>query len=75
MVLSTCERIRETTTINTVALSGGVWQNKLLLTKTQDLLKKSDFQIIIHQQVPPNDGGIALGQASIALVKSSQSAY
>lgn len=46
----------------TIALSGGVFQNALLLTLTMDMLHAKGFHVITHRKVPPNDGGIALGQ-------------
>ena len=46
----------------TVALSGGVFQNALLLELTLKGLHARGFQVITHRRVPPNDGGIALGQ-------------
>ncbi len=48
-----------------IALSGGVWQNHYLLQKTLKELGKHDLQVIIHRQVPANDGGLALGQLVI----------
>jgi hydrogenase maturation protein HypF len=51
---------------DTVALSGGVWQNSLLLSKTIKLLKKNGINFIMHNLLPPNDGCISLGQAVIA---------
>jgi hydrogenase maturation protein HypF len=61
-----CIRIIARTGINKVALSGGVFQNRLLLRKTINLLKAEGFYILTHKQVPCNDGGISLGQAAIA---------
>jgi hydrogenase maturation protein HypF len=61
-----CRLIANETGINQVALSGGVFQNRLLLRKTIKLLENSDFQVFTHRQVPCNDGGISLGQAVIA---------
>ena len=52
--------------INTIALSGGVWQNRFLFNKTVDLLKQNQFRVLTHKRVPTNDGGIALGQLLIA---------
>jgi hydrogenase maturation protein HypF len=49
-------------TAHTIALSGGVFQNPLLLTSTLELLQESGINAITHRRVPPNDGGIALGQ-------------
>ncbi len=69
MVLEICIALREKSGLNTVALSGGVWQNMFLLRRTLDVLGKSDFDILIHRQVPTNDGGLALGQAAIAAWK------
>jgi hydrogenase maturation protein HypF len=61
--------LRQETGISLVALSGGVWQNITLLTKTVVLLQKSRFTILLHRQVPPNDGGISLGQAVIGYTR------
>ena len=51
--------------MNTVALSGGVFQNALLLRSAFTRLRAEGFDVITHRQVPPNDGGIALGQLLI----------
>jgi [NiFe] hydrogenase maturation protein HypF len=69
MVSAGCIKCRELTGINTVALSGGVFQNLLLLEKCVNLLKSDGFYVLTHSLVPPNDGGIALGQAAVALNK------
>jgi len=61
-----CGKIRENTGINKIALSGGVFQNCYLTENIISLLEKDDFQVYIHQKVPPNDGGISLGQAVVA---------
>lgn len=66
MVLDVCQAISSKTGIRKVALSGGVWQNVTLLRKTLHLFEASPFQVYIHRQVPPNDGGLALGQAVAA---------
>ncbi|MCA2001957.1 MAG: carbamoyltransferase HypF, partial [Chloroflexi bacterium] len=64
--------LRERTGLNEVALSGGVWQNKLLFELTLTALEKEGFRVYSHRQTPANDGGIALGQAVIAnhIIKS-----
>ncbi|MCP4154483.1 MAG: carbamoyltransferase HypF [bacterium] len=53
----------------TVGLTGGVFQNTLLLEMTGELLKKQGLSVLIHSEVPPNDGGISLGQAYLAAGK------
>ena len=52
-----------------VALSGGVWQNITLLGRTLSLLKRGGFRVYLHREVPPNDGGLSLGQAVIAAAR------
>lgn len=61
-----CKKLRDESGITTVALSGGVWQNITLLQKTISILKKDGFNVLLHRQVPANDGGISLGQLFIA---------
>ncbi len=64
-LLQACNSLRQASGANTVALSGGVWQNMVLLKRTHDLLTSANFQVLIHRQTPTNDGCIALGQAMI----------
>ncbi|UCG55283.1 MAG: carbamoyltransferase HypF, partial [Dehalococcoidia bacterium] len=66
MIVYVCRWISKETGIIKVALSGGVFQNRLLLKLTLDSLKRVGFDIIIHKQVPTNDACIALGQAVVA---------
>ncbi len=66
VVLELCRRIRDATALDRVVLSGGVFQNTRLLERTSDLLERKGFSVFTHHRVPPNDGGIALGQALIA---------
>jgi hydrogenase maturation protein HypF len=70
LVLDMCERIRRVRGLQAVALSGGVWQNVTLLHKTLDRLRAAKFTVYVHRLVPPNDGGLALGQAVVAACAS-----
>ena len=66
MVCRVCEQVRECSNMNQVGLSGGVFQNVLLLRLTSRALQERDFRLLRHCTVPPNDGGLALGQAIVA---------
>lgn len=66
MAIEACERARVKTKLNEVALSGGIWQNQLLLDLVRDGLKQKEFTVYFPRQVSANDGGLALGQAVIA---------
>lgn len=66
IIIKTCRTISEKTGIKSVALSGGVFQNRLLLNLVIDGLEKDGFKVFSHRIVPTNDGCIALGQAVIA---------
>lgn len=66
IVREVCLSIRQHYDLNEVALSGGVFQNMTLLKRTLALLRAENFKIYTHRLVPPNDGGLALGQAAIA---------
>jgi len=66
MINEMCRLIADETGLNQVALSGGVFQNRLLLRRAVSLLESSGFRVFTHRQVPCNDGGISLGQAVIA---------
>jgi hydrogenase maturation protein HypF len=61
-----CDRVRGRTRLETVALSGGCFQSALLTQRVADALERRGFLVLLHERVPPNDGGIALGQAAIA---------
>jgi hydrogenase maturation protein HypF len=58
--------------LDTVVLSGGVFQNELLLEDSKDLLAGDGLQIWTNHSVPPNDGGISLGQAAMAAFEESR---
>ena len=62
MVVDVCARLRDETGLATVALSGGVFQNALLVDLTVPALEAAGFAVLQHRQVPCNDGGISLGQ-------------
>ena len=66
VVLDVCSRLRAQHGLGTVALSGGVFQNARLVHRCLDRLEGQGFHVLTHRQVPPNDGGISLGQAAIA---------
>jgi hydrogenase maturation protein HypF len=66
-MVAVCLRARTATGRNTVALSGGCYQNTLLLRLTVEGLRAQGFAVLTHSLVPPNDGGIALGQAVFAM--------
>ena len=68
-ILEVCRALCDEHDLSEVALSGGVWQNLALLTKTVQLLEKDGFTVYTHQLVPANDGGLALGQAAVAAWK------
>jgi hydrogenase maturation protein HypF len=64
--VAACQAVRETTGLEAVALSGGVFQNLLLLERVVAGLEAHGFRVLVHSRVPPNDGGISLGQAAVA---------
>jgi hydrogenase maturation protein HypF len=66
MTRDVCMKIKDRTGLATVALSGGCFQNRLLLSKVMALLRQSGFKVLTHRNIPANDGGISLGQAVIA---------
>lgn len=71
-ILMTCQHIELLTGIHDVALSGGVFQNVTLLDKTVPLLKSAGFRVYTQQKVPPNDGGLALGQTIIGYMQTKK---
>jgi len=65
-IVEVCRRLRAAEKLNRVCLSGGTFQNMKLLARALAGLRRSEFEVFIHARVPPNDGGIALGQAVVA---------
>jgi hydrogenase maturation protein HypF len=68
-ILEACVRIRRQTGLRRVCLSGGTFQNVLLVSRANAELQRAGFDVFLHAKVPPNDGGIALGQAAIAAAR------
>ncbi len=66
MVVEVLGRLRDATGLSTAALSGGVFQNRVLVEALAPALEGAGFEVLLHRKVPPNDGGIALGQAAVA---------
>jgi hydrogenase maturation protein HypF len=66
LVLDRCIDLRKTFGVEVVALSGGVWQNMILLDRTYRALQNAGFEVLCHRIVPANDGGLSLGQAMVA---------
>lgn len=66
MVVAACERLRAADGMSAVALSGGTFQNMVLLRQTVGLLRDVGFTVYLHHEVPANDGGISVGQAVLA---------
>ena len=69
LLATTCSGVRARTGLNIVALSGGVFQNRLLLEQLVTRLEEMAFQVYINRRVPPNDGGISLGQIAVAAAR------
>lgn len=63
LIVRRCQAVRAQSGVNTCALSGGSFQNRLLLKLCVELLRKNNFNVLTHKMVPANDGGISLGQA------------
>ena len=66
LIVTVCARLRENTAVNDVVLSGGVFMNALLMRTAVQRLTEMGFSVYRHHKVPPNDGGLCLGQLAIA---------
>ena len=69
MIFKACAAIRTMRGLALVALSGGVFQNQLLLERTVRLLEEAGFRVLTHRQVPTNDAGISFGQVAVAAAR------
>jgi hydrogenase maturation protein HypF len=69
-IVRLAELASERTGLHRVALTGGVFQNVLLLTLATEGLRENGFEVLTHRWVPPNDGGLALGQAMVGIARS-----
>src|SRR5579884_393291 len=75
MLAATCQYARTESGLNEVALSGGVFQNRLLLEQLTERLTKMAFRVYTNRRVPPNDGGLSLGQLAVAAARIQQGLY
>ncbi|MBE3587428.1 MAG: hypothetical protein IMW93_02525 [Thermoanaerobacteraceae bacterium] len=75
MVVEAALKVRAATGLDRVALSGGTWHNRYLLGVVVCLLRQKGFTVFYHRQVPPGDGGLALGQAVIGHIKKKGTGY
>ena len=71
VIVEVCRRLRQQEHLQRVCLSGGTFQNMLLLKRAANALRNCGFEVFLHARVPPNDGGISLGQAVIANARVS----
>ncbi len=68
LIRDACIKIRDNTGLSVCALSGGVFQNRLLTHLCEGILQDAGFTVLRHSLIPPNDGGICLGQALKGIV-------
>lgn len=67
----TCRIVAERRGVRTVVLSGGVFQNMLLLERTAAMLDRGGFRVLVPERLPPNDGGISFGQTAVASARAA----
>ena len=68
-ITAVCMEARNVSGRQKAVLSGGVFQNRLLLRLTEERLTEEGFEVLRHRMVPPNDGGIAVGQAAYGMAQ------
>ncbi len=71
IIVQVCNRLRTATGLDAVVLTGGVFMNALLLSEAVECLTVEGFRVFRHQRVPPNDGGLCLGQLAVAAAMTS----
>ncbi len=71
LIARVCCRLRVVSGLEAVVLSGGVFMNALLTTEVFDRLEADGFRVYRHRDVPPNDGGISLGQLAVAAARQT----
>jgi len=71
-VTAACAQLAESSGVRRVALSGGVFQNALLLARTLELLEQRGLDGYTNRSVPANDGGVSLGQALVAAARAGR---
>lgn len=75
MVAETMTKLAQRTGLQVVGLTGGCFQNRLLTERTKAFLEERGFHVLLHETVPPNDGGIALGQAIAARSRRTEKPF
>jgi hydrogenase maturation protein HypF len=71
-VVRGCRLARDRTRLGVVALSGGCFQNARLSERAATRLREDGFDVLLHRRVPPNDGGVSLGQAAVAAFRAAR---
>ena len=74
-ITAVCVEARNVSGRQKAVLSGGVFQNRLLLRLTEERLTEEGFEVLRHRMVPPNDGGIAVGQAAYGMAQLFRAMY
>jgi hydrogenase maturation protein HypF len=69
MLLAAAVRARRETNLSRVALAGGCFANDRLVRRLAPALESQGFEVYVHREVPPGDGGVALGQAYVAAAR------